>query len=185
MANDIGMSLQELEELNEFAAAPMSGSSKRAGRVLVRRDIQQRSEKEKGKDDVCGGQNVWHKRDECTFENCRKHTSPGLWRDITWSRFSDTTDEDMSMSGVTMDVDGPIHGDGNGHEEMTALEGYIKMAVDADNDDKARRSSSIVSRPVSGTAQVGRQVRPAELCMRSSVERAEAAVGPMGERVWP
>lgn len=177
MANDIGMSLQELEELNEFAAAPMSGSSKRGGRVLVRKDIQQRREGGKSGVSGYGGQNLFHRRDECSSENCGRHASPGMWRDVTWSRFSDSTDEGASMSGGNMDLDGD--------EEMTALEGYIKMAVDADNEDDVRGSSSIMNKPTLGTAEVGRRVRPAELCMRTSVERVEAAIGSMGERIWP
>lgn len=187
MANDIGMSLQELEELNEFAAAPESesgGCSKRAGRVLVRKDVQQRREKEKGSGDSdmwTASQSPLHRREDCGFEKCGRHTAPGMWRNIDWSRFSDTSgdDDDVDMSGINV----KYHDDSD--EEMTALDGYIKMAADADNDDQVRRSSGIVNKAVLGTAEVGRRVRPAELCIQTSIETVEAAVGPLGERIWP
>lgn len=43
---------------------------------------------------------------------------------------------------------------------------------------------AIVNKTVLGTAKIARRIRPAKLCMESSIETVEAAVGPMGERVW-
>lgn len=188
MANDVGMSLQELEELNEFAEAPSTSGdtcSKRAGRVLMRKDVQQRRERQQKKsgDSYMTSQDPFHKREDCKTETCGRHTAPASkWRDIQWSRFSDSTDEDVVMPGID------ANSDCDGDEEMTALDGYLKMAEDADK--AGRRSSSIMNvsavlnKTVLGTAEIGRRVRPTKLCMRSSIETVEAAIGPMGERIW-
>lgn len=192
MANDVGVSLREFEELNEFAGTSSvseSGDtcSKRMGRVLMRKDVQhcERREVNNYGDVNMTDQLLFHRREDCRSEDCEAHTAPASkWRDIYWSRFSDSTctDEDVAMSGIDANTD---YDDDEG---MTALDGYLKMAKDAD--EGVKRSSSImnidaiVDKTVLGTAKVARRIRPAKLCMKSSVETVEAAVGPMRERVW-
>lgn len=177
------MTTKELEELNEFATTiPMSGSSKRAGRVLVRKDVQQRKEKI-GK----GGygymdQSLYHRRRDCHLGNCSRHTGPDMWRDIDWSNFSDTSDDDMPDVGA--EVNENVSDNYDSDEEMSALKGYMQMAIDADNgwtsvNGDAARMTEL------GTAKVLRRMRPAQLRIKTSVQRVEAAVGPMGERMWP
>lgn len=135
MANDVGVSLREFEELNEFAGTSSvseSGDtcSKRMGRVLMRKDVQHCGRREVNNygDVNMTGQPLSHRREDCKSEDCQAHTAPASkWRDIHWSRFSDSTctDEDVAMSGI----DGNVDFDDD--EEMTALDGYLKMAKDA------------------------------------------------------
>lgn len=165
------MSTQDLAELNKFANAPMSGSSKRAGRVLVRKEVKQRKESSNKDAEANTFQIPYHRQRDCRLGNCGRHVGPDIWKDVEWSKFSDTSDEEM------VDVDAKF----DGEEEMTAMEGYMRMAIDAEQGRTSADDKETTKGMQVGTAEVSRRVSPAKLCMSASSRRAEAAVGPLNE----
>lgn len=190
LADDLGLSPQDLVELNEFANAPMSGSSKRAGRILVRKDIRQRVSKSSTKDgDVKGSihQDPFHRRRDCISENCSRHSGPDIWREIDWSKFSDDSDDEMLDVGINPAGAG-IYDDCD--DEITAMEGYMRMAIDAEQGNgrvsKHEDKRSILANGAEvGTARVVKRMRPAKLCTTTSSKTIETTVGQLGEGVWP
>lgn len=174
MASDLGMSVNELEELNEFASTPQPGSSKRAGRILSHRDMRQRPDS--GFDVAKHGST--HGRRDCKVGNCGQHASPeDMWKDINWSSsFSDTSDDEMTENIER----GPLDPEDSG-EEMSSAKQCWQRTVHGN-------IPSVVSIPegnaIVGKAKVARLTRPAALYMKTSIETVEPAVGSHGETMW-
>lgn len=181
LADDLGMSAQELLEITYFAQDPKNGAfPKRAGRVLVRKEAKRRKTRD-GKDIESSSvfQELFHRRRECVKGDCFRHARPDMWKEIDWSKFSDTSDDDMP------DATGNVNAVCDSDEEMTAIEGYLRMAMNADKGHDSLDQCSTAARAEMRTAKMAWRMRPAKLCMRSSSQRVKASIGPLNERVWP
>lgn len=173
MADELGVSVQELEELSAFACGAVSGPSKRAGRVLVRNPASQRKEKDRPQSD----QGPRHEIQEREFGNCAQHSVPDAkWRDIKWSSFSDSSDEEMG----DLEADTGLGFDGSDEESVSGGTNH----QECDEDEISLLDLDLANKAVLETARVGRVTRPAKLCMETSIERVESANHSLGGNFW-
>lgn len=113
MADDLGMTLDEIKELDRFAALSVAGSEKRGGRVLPHSPTQQRrssassrrfSRRSSIRSDRKGSLPYSRPRlqsiEEWTNQVDDELETKDWWKEVNWSRFSDSSSSSMSDSDL-------------------------------------------------------------------------------------
>lgn len=123
MADELGMTLDGIKELDEFASLSVSGSEKRGGRVLpkrVYRPIRQRrsstdSPRVSRRTSIRSARNASLPSNRLklqSIEEWSNQADPDLdsrdwWKEVNWSRFSDSSSPSMSEGDVDTLADEP------------------------------------------------------------------------------
>lgn len=104
IADDLGLSVDEFKQLEEFANMRVSGSPKRSGRVLVKKKIRQR--RSSARSHQSGFEEQTRISDTDTSERCEQWArevvpasdSRDWWKDVSWSKFSDSSSDSSTSS---------------------------------------------------------------------------------------